>query len=170
MEIKTLLAKSISYGGKRNRDNVTTIVIHYTGNKNDTAYANARYFATGNSRQAGAHFFVDRKGDVYKSINMNRIAYSVGGKYTVLGEAGKYYGKVTNANSVSIELCDCVDKEISREQKESLLRLVKYIKSKCSNVNKVIRHYDVNGKNCPAYYVSNKGAWKNLKASLENMI
>ena len=76
MKIRKKLAKSISYDAKkkRSRSSVKYIVIHYTGNKGDTAKANASYFATSNARQAGAHFFVDKKGDVYKSVNMNRTA------------------------------------------------------------------------------------------------
>lgn len=79
MDIITKLAKSISYGEERSLDTVKYIVIHYTGNKGDTAKNNADYFANSNTRSAGAHFFVDKAGKVYKSVNMNRSAYAVGG-------------------------------------------------------------------------------------------
>ena len=39
-------------------NNIQYIVIHYTGNKGDTAKNNADYFYGGN-RQASAHYFVD---------------------------------------------------------------------------------------------------------------
>ena len=42
------------------------IVIHYTGNKTDTAKANANYFRTEN-RGASAHYFVD-KNTVYQVV------------------------------------------------------------------------------------------------------
>lgn len=142
------LAKSISYGNKRSLKSIKYIVIHYTGNKNDTAKGNANYFATSNTRQAGAHFFVDKKGIIYKSINMNRIAWAVGGKVTTAGNAGSFYGKCTNSNSVSIELCDCTN-DTNWEQMLAARKLVQYIKKKCPNAKTIIRHWDVSGKSCP---------------------
>lgn len=148
LSIHKRLAKKVSYGGKRSLKDIKYIVIHYTGNKADTAKNNADYFATGNTRQAGAHFFADKKGEIWKSVNMNRIAWAVGGKYTLSNGAGTYYGKCTNANSVSIELCDCVNKT-NWEQMLAARKLVKYIQKKCPNAKTIIRHWDVNGKSCP---------------------
>lgn len=149
MKIHKRLAKSISYGGKRRLKDIKYIPIHYTGNKGDTAKNNADYFATSNTRRAGAHFFADKKGEIWKSINMNRTAWAVGGKYSLSDGAGSYYGKCTNENSVSIELCDCVS-GTSWEQMLATRKLVQYIQKKCPNAKTIIRHWDVNGKNCPA--------------------
>lgn len=149
MKINKKLAKSVSYGNKRNLKDVKYIVIHYTGNAGDTAKGNANYFATSNTRNAGAHFFVDKDGIVFKSINMNRIAWAVGGFYTQNNGAGKYYKKCTNSNSVSIELCNCL-KNSNLKQMLATKQLVSYIKKKCPNAKTIIRHWDVNGKDCPA--------------------
>lgn len=150
MAYKYIKALRWSYGKKRDKSVVEYIPIHYTGVKGDTAENNAKYFATSNKRAAGAHFFVDRKGKVIKSIAMNLTAWSVGGLYTTKNGAGKYYKKCTNYNSVSIELCDCVDKYPSKEQIKAVKKLIKYIRKYCPNAKKVIRHWDVNGKQCPA--------------------
>lgn len=153
MKMTTKYAKSISYGNKRPLSNIKYIVIHYTGNKGDTAQNNLDYFANGNTRQAGAHFFVDKAGKIGKSIAMNRIAWAVGGNHKSgrKGEAA-YYQKCTNTNSVSIELCDmCV--KTNWEQMLATRKLVKYIQSKCPNAKTVIRHWDVNGKECPAPFI-----------------
>lgn len=149
LKINILLAKAISYGSKRNLNDVKYIVIHYTGNKGDTAENNAKYFANANTRQAGAHFFVDKQGEVWKSVKMERTAWAVGGLYSTANGAGAYYQKCTNANSVSIELCDCVD-GTNWEQMKATRQLVKYIQEKCPNAKTIIRHWDVNGKQCPA--------------------
>ena len=154
MKINKKIAKKISYGGKRNCKDIRYIVIHFTANKGDTAKNNANYFATGNARMAGAHFFVDKKGEIWKSININRIAYAVGGKYSLTNGAGAYYGKCTNANSVSIELCDCCT-DTNWEQMLATRKLVKYIQKKCPNAKTIIRHWDVNGKDCPAPFIGN---------------
>ena len=121
MKMYKKMAKSISYSPiKRNRKDVKYIVIHYTGNSNDTAKNNADYYATGNTRLAGAHFFVDKLGNTARSIPMNRTAWAVGGaKYADCKATGggKYYSKCTNYNSVSIELCGCTEAEpYSKEQ------------------------------------------------------
>lgn len=150
LKINKKIAKSISYDSskKRTLSSVKYIVIHYTGNKGDTAKNNANYFATSNIRQAGAHFFIDSNGEIWKSINLNRAAWAVGGKYSTSNGAGSYYNICTNYNSVSIELCDCLAKP-SFKQKIALRRLIKYIQKKCKNANTIIRHWDVNGKDCP---------------------
>ena len=37
-------------------------------------------------------------------------------------------------------------------------------------VDDIIRHYDVTGKNCPKYYVEHESAWESLKADVGNYI
>lgn len=163
IKINELLAKSISYGGKRDLKSVRYIVIHYTGNKGDTAQNNAKFFANTNTRQAGAHFFVDKKGEIWRSVRMERTAWAVGNDYRsgAKGEA-TYYGKCTNSNSVSIELCDCIT-GVSWEQMKATRQLVKYIQGKCPNAKTIIRHWDVNGKSCPAPMVGKSNEkWKRL--------
>ena len=156
MAYKYIKAKKCSYGAKRDRSSVKYIVIHYTGVQGDRAISNARYFASGNTRSAGAHFFVDRNGTVIKSIAMNLVAWAVGGLYTTRNGAGSYYRKCTNSNSVSIELCDNATKDPSEEQIKAVKKLIKYIRKYCPNAKTVIRHWDVNGKTCPAR-MSGKG-------------
>ena len=168
IKIKTRLAKSVSYGNKRELSAVKYIVIHYTGNKEDTAKNNVDYFATSNTRAAGAHFFVDKMGEIWKSINMNRIAWAVGGFYSKNNSAGSYYQKCTNTNSVSIELCDCCT-ETNWEQMKATRQLVQYIQKKCPNAKTIIRHWDVNGKQCPAPMTgTNNKKWKRLHSFLVN--
>lgn len=167
MKMYKRLAKSCSYSpNKRSRKDVKYIVIHYTGGKNDTAKNNVDYFATTNTRSAGAHFFVDQDGNIGRSITMNRIAWAVGGDQRS-GKDGEatYFGKCTNSNSVSIELCDNATKDPSEKQIEAVKKLVKYIKKYCPNATKVIRHYDVNGKNClpiDSTQLLTKNGWKNI--------
>lgn len=167
-KITKIQAKSVSYGSVRSRKAVKHIVIHYTGNNGDTARGNGLYFKNTNTRQAGAHFFVDRQGKIVKSVNMNRVAWSVGGFFTKSGGAGTYYGKCTNANSVSIELCDIASKDPSKEQIAAVKWLIKYIRKYCPNATKMIRHWDVNGKSCPARMASkNNERWADFKAKVK---
>ena len=149
IEFEKIPAKSISYGGRRNLKDVEFIVIHYTGNKNDTARGNGLYFRCGNTREAGAHWFVDRDGIIVRSIPMTKTAWSVGGFFTGEHDAAMYYKRCINANSVSIELCSLTEWP-SIPQQDAVRNLVEFIQKKCPNAKKIIRHWDVNGKQCPA--------------------
>jgi N-acetylmuramoyl-L-alanine amidase CwlA len=131
---------------------VKYIVIHYTACNGDTAEAEGKYFQRANTRLAGAHFFVDQQGATVKSVPLNRIAWSVGGKkYTdcIKTGGGSLYKIVTNANSVSIELCDNLNKDPSVVQTKAIKNLIKYIRKYCPNAKTVVRHFDVTGKYCP---------------------
>lgn len=150
-------AKPISYSPtKRNLNNIKFIVIHYTAGNGDTAENEGRYFASGNTRSAGAHFFVGQDGTIVKSVNLSNAAWSVGGKkYADCAHTGggKFYGNCTNINSVSIELCDNLYKDPSKKQIAAVKKLIKNIRKSCPNAKTVIRHFDVTGKSCPARMV-----------------
>lgn len=163
---KTYDAKPISYDSTKKRDykSIKAIVVHFTAVKNDSALNEVRYFALNNTREAGANFFIDRKGNIERSIPICRTAWSVGGnKYLscYTSDGGKYYDKYNNYNTVSIELCDIVDHYPSRKQLAALAHTIKYIKKFCPNIQEIIRHYDVNGKPCPSLYCGS--AYKNKK-------
>lgn len=173
MTIKTIPASPKCYGELRDHNAVKFIVIHYTGIDNDTAVNEGNAFKNNKIRSAGAHFFVDRKGNIVKSVNLNRIAWSVGGKkYPGCDKngGGKFYGICTNANSVSIEMCDCLHKDPSEAQIKAIVETIKYIRKYCKNANYIIRHFDVNGKLCPGRMTDAKSAdsvkWIKLKARL----
>lgn len=169
MKIKKLLTKTENCGGLRTLKSVKYVVFHYTGNKGDTAENNAKYFHN-NTPGTSAHFFVDRQGNVYQSVDIARTAYAVGKDYRFgrPGEA-KYYGKCTNTNSVSIELCDCADKVPSWEHIKAAKELVSHIQKKCPNAKNIIRHWDVNGKICPARMIGkNNKEWEHFYSYIVN--
>ena len=166
---KMIKAKSVSYGGTRSLDKIKYIVIHYTGNdsRTDTAKAECNYFKNGNTRYAGAHYFVDQYGTVLQSVALNRTAWSVGGFFTKENGAGKYYKKCLNSNSVSIEMCDCASRDPSTKMIAAIRDLVKYIQSQCPNAKTIIRHWDVNGKSCPARMAgASNSRWTTFKKNI----
>ena len=155
------------FGGFRQKKKIKYIVVHYTGIEGDTAKNNCNYFKNQKlNRYAGAHYFVDDE-EVCQSIPLNRVAYAVGSKTVDRSNGGgTYYGKCTNENSVSIELCDAL-KKVSKKQTELCRKLVKKIRKKCPNATKVIRHWDVTGKNCPAPFVGKDNEdWKEFKKAI----
>jgi len=161
-------AKHVSYGATRPLANVTYAPVHYTGNAHDTAAGNANYFATSNTRQAGAQFFIDPNGIVFRSIQINQTAYAVGGFFTKKNGAGRYYKRCMNSNSVSIELCSYTMGYPTDAQMKSLALLLQYLKRKCPNLKTVLRHWDANGKDCPDPMVGAKNQkWKKLKKDMK---
>ena len=156
-KLKKKYANKSNYGSKRSTSNIKYIVIHYTANDGDTDEANANYFAS-RIIKASAHYFVDDD-SVTQSVPDNYVAWSVGGsKYSNCKTTGggKYYTKCTNSNSISIELCDAKkDGKIYPTKKtiENALELTKKLMKKYNiPVSNVIRHFDVTGKTCPAYW------------------
>lgn len=154
---KANIANKRNYGGKRNTSAIKYIVIHYTGNDGDSDEANARYFKN-NIVKASAHYFVDDD-SVTQSVPDNYIAWSVGGRrYSSCSKSGggSMYGKCTNSNSISVELCDTVKNGTvypSEKTIENAVELVKVLMQKYGiPESNVIRHFDVTGKGCPAYW------------------
>ena len=142
------LAKSLSYGKSRDLKDIDFIVVHFTANANDTAKNNVDYFATGNKRNAGAHYFVGRDG-VAESIPANFVAWSVGDKQAKLNGGGSQMKVCFNSNSVSVELCDfrTWNDKVANTAAEFITALRSDLLIKKENI---IRHYDVTGKLCPA--------------------
>lgn len=149
--MKFIKAKSISYGSKRPYSWVKGIAIHFTANdhRGDTAEAECRYFANGNQRQAGAHLFADQYGGSCKSVPLCRPAWSVGIFFTRANGAAKYWGKLNNYNTISIEMCDCASRDPSKKMIKTMKKLIKYIRKYCPNATQLVRHWDICGKKCP---------------------
>lgn len=163
MEIKQRTAHAKNYGGTRAASSIKYIVIHYTGNDGDTAANNAKYYAS-TVVGASAHYFVDDK-EIIQSVPDLRVAWAVGGdkwaSCSVTG-GGKWHGKCTNKNSLSIELCDVVrDGKLAPNPAtvERALALVARLMAEYGIPREnVIRHFDVTGKLCPAYWAGKEHA------------
>lgn len=168
---KTNLADRSNYGNKRSTSNIKYIVYHYTANDGDTDEANGKYF-DGPNRNASAHYFVDDD-SITQSVPDDYVAYSVGGSKYPNTKGGKLYGKATNANTLNIEMCDTVKNgkyEASAKTQENALALGREkMKQYGIPIDRVIRHYDVTGKQCPAYFVDEK-KWAEFKNKIINGI
>jgi N-acetylmuramoyl-L-alanine amidase CwlA len=165
---KTKIANKNNYGGLRDTSAIKYIVIHYTANDGDTDENNGKYFAD-NIIKASAHYFVDDD-SVTQSVPDNYIAWSVGGcKYSNCDKigGGKYYKKATNSNTLNIEICDDIKNGVVYPSVKTINNVLELTKSKMKKYNipakNVIRHFDVNGKICPAYWcgtTKNDAKWK----------
>lgn len=167
MTKKPTIKKKIS---KRNRTlyknrSIKYLVIHYVGTVSK-AKNNADYFYN-TYRGTSAHYFVDDT-SIYQAVEDKNAAWHCGGG--LQGSGGhSFYKKCTNANSIGIEMC-CKKKDgklyITDKTIAQTAKLVQYLQEKYSIPDsRVIRHYDVTGKKCPAPYI-NGDKWKTAKKVL----
>ena len=162
MNILAIPCNTQNYGGLRGQK-VEYIVIHYTAGRGDTARNNGEYSArevTGTS----AHWFVDET-DAVLSVEEHFVAWHCGG-------AVYKHPACRNSNSIGVELCSEMDAKgeyyFNSATVENAKELVRQLMAKY-NVpeERVLRHYDVTGKICPAPFVgAGKTAWEEFKGGL----
>ena len=153
---------TVNYTAMSNKNN-KYIVIHYTGNKTDKAKSNANYFKS-THRGASAHYFVDNN-YVYQVVEDKNASWAVGKNYG----SNNLFGVVTNANSISIEMCSTNGK-IADDTFNNTVLLTKELMNKYGiAASNVYRHYDVCSKQCPGWtgwIGSNASLWNKFKTCL----
>ena len=153
--------KQIAYNKTTRSQRPQYIVIHDTGNKNKGANAEAHfnYFNNGD-RQASADFFVDDK-QILQVNDYNTY-------YTWHCGDGKGKNGITNANSIGIEICVNSDGTYDIAF-QNAVALTKQLMTELNiPIDRVVRHYDASGKNCPASMSANNWAlWNTFKAQLK---
>lgn len=143
---------------------VDNIVIHYVANPGKSALQNRNYFdgladqdPNSSGQSASAHFIVGLEGEVIQCIPVSEMAYAAAPR---------------NNDTISIETCHL--DETGEYTKATYDSLVKLTASLCFQLkldeNDLMRHYDVNGKNCPKYFVEDEGAWKQFKKDVKAAI
>ena len=144
---------------QKNRADTRYIVVHYTSNKGDTAKNNADYFAR-EKVGASAHFFVDEN-EIWESVPETGVAWHCGAKQYKHSEC-------RNANSIGVEICmnDRAGK-IRQGSIDHAARLVRELMQRYQILpERVLRHFDVTGKRCPAPMVDNPDLWRAFKNKL----
>lgn len=139
-------------------EDIRGVVVHYVGNPGTSAEANRNYFASLASGEtltfASSHFVVGLEGEVIQCIPLTEIAYA---------------SNQRNGDTVAIEVCHPDETgEFLPETYDSVVALTAWL---CDTFalepeEDVIRHYDVTGKECPRYYVTNPDAWDAFRADV----
>ena len=168
--IPLILCHPSNHGGNRAAEDIKYLVYHYTGNDGDTAKNNCLYYQN-TVVQASAHYFVDDDGAI-QSVPDLTAAWAVGGKkWSDCNKTGggTLFGKVTNRNSISIEMCDTQHNGVRMASEKTLANAAELGRMLMEKyripIDRVIRHFDVTGKHCPAYFMDN-AAWNTFKARL----
>lgn len=174
------------------------IAIHYTaGGSSAPGRAVNMKNSWEKTRRASADFGVDDRDMVqFNPDPKNYYCWSVGDKKNPNGGGGQLYGKATNRNTLSIEICSNLKKGANASKvnhegwyytEASLNNAVKLVKILMKKFNipieNVVRHYDISGKICPGiigwnnYYVcdmngnklrkNNSSEWIKFKEQLK---
>lgn len=158
MNLKTNLANRANYGDARSLTSIKYIVIHYTANDGDTDENNGTYFRN-NAIETSAHYFVDSD-SITQSVPDDYVAWHCGA--IIYNHA-----KCRNSNSIGVEICDDVKNGVIYPSAKTIANTIELVEllMKKYNIPKanVIRHYDVTGKICPAYWCGSKdkdNKWK----------
>lgn len=133
------------------------IVIHYTANPGSTAKQNRDYFENLKDTEetfASAQFVIGLEGEIIQCVPCNEIAYC---------------SNQLNEICISIEMCHPDD---GGNFNDATYNNCVYLVAKLMNyyqldMDHLIRHYDVTGKNCPKYFVEHEDRWEVFKGFVE---
>lgn len=139
---------------------VNDIVVHYVANPESTAEDNRNYFdrladqSEDGAISASAHFVIGLEGEIIQCIPINEIAYASNNR---------------NGDSIAIECCHPDETgEFTQATYASLVKLTAWLCDETGISRKrVIRHYDITGKDCPRYFVGSEEAWKQFKKDVQ---
>lgn len=161
------------------------LAVHYTAgvsSKKGSARSTASWFANPNAGGAADYIIDEYEFVQYNPDPRNRYCHAVGGgKYNTKG--GKLYGVAKNSNCINLEICSTntvgkitypndphysfTDAVLNRA-----VEATKYLMKEYNiPADRVIRHYDVNGKPCPGIIGWNadsgdESKWKEFKAKI----
>lgn len=139
---------SSNYTKGRGGNKINGMAVHYTATS-ASAHNNLVYFSR-KGANASAHLFVGKDGTIRQSVNFGDTAWAVG-------------NWAENQKTVSVEVVSAGE-DFTAAQINALKEIYQYLKA-TYGITRVIRHYDVTGKRCPAPYVdANK--WAKLKAQI----
>lgn len=157
-------------GKRRQLSDIKYLVIHDTGNTSPGADAEAhfKYLQTA-TRYGSAHYYLDDK-EIIQTIGDSLVAWSIGDKWGYSNNPQRIKDAI-NSNSLSIELCINSDIDKAKAYK-NLVELVKNLMKKFNiSQDRVIRHFDATGKNCPGSWSGNSWSkWWQFKEDIKKPI
>jgi N-acetylmuramoyl-L-alanine amidase len=164
--MKFIQTHSANYQKGRTKP-VEYLVIHYTGNNGDTAAGNGNYFSKPVTPPASANYFVDEN-EVVQTVKEGDTAWHC-------GTSGAFkHPYCRNANSLGVEICSRKTKAgeyyfLSASAKRAAELAAELAIKHGIPPNKIVRHYDVTGKICPAPYIDNI-VWEGFLKMIQDAI
>ena len=132
---------------------INNIVIHYVGNPDTTAQNNRDYFNKSDTNVC-SHFVIGLDGEIIQCVPLDEKSNASNNR---------------NLDTISIEVChpDNTGK-FNEVTYNSLVKLTAWLCDNSRLTEKdVIRHYDITGKECPKYFVTNESKWEKFLADVK---
>lgn len=146
--VEFIQASPANYTAGRGGHAIDGMAVHYTATS-ASAHNNLVYFSRPGA-EASAHLFVDKDGSIRQSVRFEDTAWAVG-------------NWTENQRTVSVEVVSAGE-DFTEAQIAALAAIYQHLRA-TYGITRVIRHYDVTGKRCPAPYVD-AGKWAALKARI----
>lgn len=134
-------------------EGVRDVVIHYVGNPGTTAQQNRDYYANPSS-EVSSHFVIGLNGEIIQCIPLHEKSSASNHR---------------NKDTISIEVChpDASGK-FTDASYDSLVKLTAWLCKICDlDSSDIIRHYDITGKQCPLYFMTNEDKWEQFKQEIK---
>lgn len=135
------------------------IILHWTGNLNPAAdaMANRNWFETFRGYKVSAHYIVDDR-RVVLCIPESEIAFGSG---TALQPAAvNLFSQTPNYHAIHIEWCVNAGSNGGETYKNALALVGDILARHGWGIERLVRHFDVTGKLCPAFFVRDEYAAK----------
>ena len=146
--VEFIQASPANYTAGRGGHAIDGMAVHYTATS-ASAHNNLVYFSRPGA-EASAHLFVDKDGSIRQSVRFEDTAWAVG-------------NWTENQRTVSVEVVSAGE-DFTEAQTAALAAIYQHLRA-TYGITRVIRHYDVTGKRCPAPYMD-AGKWAALKARI----
>ncbi len=139
---------------------VRGLVIHYVANGGTSAENNRNYFEglkDSKATYASSHYIIDLDGEIIQCIPLSEISYA---------------SNERNSDTIAIECCHPDDTgRFTTDTYDTLVYLTAWLMGEYDlEIDDVIRHYDISGKDCPKYFVDNPEKWDEFKEDVEKYI
>ena len=139
---------------------VNGIVVHYTANPGSSAKDNRDYFENlrfTHKTKASSHYVIGLEGEILQLVPLDEMSYASNSR---------------NTDTIAIECCHPDDSgKFNDATYKSLVDLVAWLCTRFNlSTDKVIKHYDVTGKNCPKYFVEHEDAWNKFLEDVDKKL
>lgn len=161
----SVIYKPLSVHVTKGRQTPLYLAIHFTAGSSSSAGRAQSVYNVFTSRSASADFAVDDRDMVQFNPDINNYyCWAVGDAKYKYSSGGSLYGKATNRNTISIEVCSTCNPatttavsaanhpgwSFTEAALNNAVKLAKIIMKKYNiPIDRVVRHYDISGKLCP---------------------
>ncbi len=149
---------------------VKGIVMHWTTTPGASALNERDYFngtCIAAERYASAHYFVDRK-EAQLIIPENEVAYHA---HENNGCYVSFLKPNANKTAIGVEMCVEKNGKIHSETVQNAAELVADLCKRYGlSTDRIVRHYDVTGKNCPAPWVSDSSQLTAFRKKVDSLL